>query len=347
MGLYERIIAQNSSVFIIAEAGVNHNGDIQLAGKMIEAAAEAGADAVKFQSFRAERLVTSEAEKANYQKKNTGNDRETQYEMLKKLELNEIQHRELMEHCQRKNILFLSTPFDLESAALLGKIGVQAYKISSGDLTNIPLIEAVASCRRPVIISTGMGGLGEVEAAVAAAKRMKNEELILLHCTTSYPAAYREVNLRAMLTLKEAFQLPVGYSDHTPGLEIPAAAAALGARVIEKHFTFDKDLPGPDHRISLAPDELKDMVRYIRNVEAALGDGSKSCTAGEKEAGKTARKSIVAACDIPKGTVITRELLTVKRPGTGLPPAFIKYLLGKRAKVTLNKDFLVDFWDFE
>ncbi len=324
MGLYQRIAQQNSPVFIIAEAGVNHNGDLQLARKMIAAAAEAGADAIKFQSFRAEKLVTREAMKAEYQKINTGDDRETQYEMLKKLELNEEEHKELMEHCRRLKILFLSTPFDLESVALLERIGVEAYKISSGDLTDIPLIEAVASRRKPVLISTGMGSLGEVEEAVAAARRMNNEELVLLHCTTSYPTPYREVNLRAMLTLKEAFQLPVGYSDHTSGLEIPAAAVVLGARVIEKHFTLDKDLPGPDHRISLTPDELKTMVRCIRNVEAALGDGRKSATAGEEEAKKIARKSIVAACDIPAGTVITRELLTCKRPGTGLPPGFIK-----------------------
>ncbi len=347
MGLYQRIAQQNSPVFIIAEAGVNHNGDLQLARKMIAAAAEAGADAIKFQSFRAEKLVTREAMKAEYQKINTGDDRETQYEMLKKLELNEEEHKELMEHCRRMKILFLSTPFDLESAALLEKIGVEAYKISSGDLTDIPLIEAVASCGKPVILSTGMGCLGEVEEAVAAARRMNNEELVLLHCTTSYPAPYREVNLRAMLTLKEAFKLPVGYSDHTLGLEIPAAAVALGARVIEKHFTLDKDLPGPDHRVSLTPGELKAMVRYIRNVEAALGDGCKSCTAGEEEAKKIARKSIVAACDIPEGTVITRELLTVKRPGTGLPPGFIKYLLGRKAKTALKKDSLVNLWDFE
>lgn len=347
MGLYQRISQQNSPVFIIAEAGVNHNGDLRLARKMIEVAAEAGADAIKFQTFRAEKLVTREAAKANYQKINTGDDRETQYEMLKKLELNEEEHKELMEHCRRMKILFLSTPFDLESAALLERIGVEAYKISSGDLTDIPLIEAVASCGKPVFISTGMGSLGEVEEAVAAAKRMNNGELVLLHCTTSYPAAYREVNLRAMLTLKEAFKLPVGYSDHTPGLEIPAAAVALGARVIEKHFTLDKDLPGPDQRISLTPGELRAMVRCIRNVEAALGDGHKSSTAGEEEAKKVARKSIVAACNIPKGTVITRELLTVKRPGTGLPPGFIKYLLGKKAKVALKKDSLVNLGNFE
>lgn len=347
MGLYQRISQQNSPVFIIAEAGVNHNGDLRLAKKMIEVAAEAGADAIKFQTFRAEKLVTREAAKANYQKINTGDDRETQYEMLKKLELNEEEHQELIEYCRRLKILFLSTPFDLESVALLERIGVEAYKISSGDLTDIPLIEAVASRRKPVLISTGMGSLGEVEEAVAAARRMNNEELVLLHCTTSYPTPYREVNLRAMLTLKEAFQLPVGYSDHTSGLEIPAAAVVLGARVIEKHFTLDKDLPGPDHRISLTPDELKTMVRCIRNVEAALGDGRKSATAGEEEAKKIARKSIVAACDIPAGTVITRELLTCKRPGTGLPPGFIKYLLGRKAKTALKKDSVVNFWDFE
>ncbi|SHE63235.1 N-acetylneuraminate synthase [Caldanaerobius fijiensis DSM 17918] len=337
----DRIIGDNSPAFIIAEAGVNHSGSVELAKKMIDAAVEAGADAIKFQIFKAENLVIKSAEKAEYQKRTTG-ENESQYDMLKKLELTYDQHIELMKYCQQKRIIYLSTPFDFESADVLDKCDVAAYKIGSGDITNLPLIEYIARRNKPMIISTGMADLGEIEDAIDIIRKTGNEKIILLHCVSNYPADYRDVNLNAMLTLKNAFKFPVGYSDHTLGIEIPIAAVALGAKVIEKHFTLDRNLPGPDHKASLEPFELKQMIKSIRNVECSMGDGIKKCTYVEENARKVARKSLVAACDIRRGMVIEKEMLTVKRPGTGIPPKDIGYIVGRKAKIDILKDTLIN-----
>jgi len=327
--------------FIIAEAGVNHNGDINIAKKLVDKAKEAGVDAIKFQTFRAENLVTKEAPKAEYQKETTGDG--SQFEMLKKLELSLEDHIILKKYCEEKGIMFISTPFDYESVDLLEKTDVLLYKVSSGDLTNLPLLSYIANKNKPIILSTGMANLGEVEEAVETIFKTGNNKLVLLHCTSNYPTAYEDVNLRAMLTMKEAFKLPVGYSDHTIGIEIPIAAVALGAKVIEKHFTLDRNMKGPDHRASIEPDELKIMVRSIRNIELAMGDGIKRCNKSEEKSKFVSRKSIVAKHDIKKGQVITQDLIVYKRPASGLPPKFVKYILGKKARAEIRKDEVIDF----
>ncbi|TZE82178.1 N-acetylneuraminate synthase [Calorimonas adulescens] len=336
----DRIIGEDSPAFIIAEAGVNHNGSVELAKKMIDAAVETGADAIKFQIFKAENLVLKNAEKAEYQKKTT-DENESQYDMLKKLELTYDQHIELMKYCQQMGIIYLSTPFDFESADVLDKCDVAAYKIGSGDITNLPFIEYIARRNKPMIISTGMSDLGEIEDAIDTIRKTGNEKIILLHCISNYPADYRDVNLNAMLTLKNAFKFSVGYSDHTLGIEVPIAAVALGAKVIEKHFTLDKNLPGPDHKASLEPFEFKQMINSIRNVECSLGDGIKRCMYAEENARKVARKSVVTDCDIKRGMVIERDMLTVKRPGTGIPPKDIGYIIGRKAKIDILKDTII------
>ena len=327
--------------FIIAEAGVNHNGDINIAKKLVDKAKEAGVDAIKFQTFRAENLVTKEAPKAEYQKETTGDG--SQFEMLKKLALSLEDHIILKKYCEEKGIMFISTPFDYESVDLLEKIDVPLYKVSSGDLTNLPLLSYIANKNKPIILSTGMANLGEVEEAVETISKAGNDRIILLHCTSNYPTAYEDVNLRAMLTMKEAFKLPVGYSDHTIGIEIPIAAVALGAKVIEKHFTLDRNMKGPDHRASIEPDELKIMVRSIRNIELAMGDGIKRCNKSEEKSKFVSRKSIVAKYDIRKGQVITEDLIDYKRPAGGLPPKFVKYILGKKSSINIKKDEVIDF----
>ncbi len=327
--------------FIIAEAGVNHNGDINIAKKLVDKAKEAGVDAIKFQTFKADNLVTKQAPKAEYQKQATGGG--NQFEMLKKLELSLEDHIALKKYCEEKGIMFISTPFDFESVDLLEKIDVPLYKVSSGDLTNLPLLNYIASKNKPIILSTGMANLGEVEEAVETIFQTGNDRLVLLHCTSNYPTAYKDVNLRAMLTMKEAFKLPVGYSDHTIGIEVPIAAVALGAKVIEKHFTLDRNMAGPDHRASIEPDELKMMVRSIRNIEKAMGDGIKRCNKSEEKSKFVSRKSIVAKHDIKKGQVITQDLIVYKRPASGLPPKFVKYILGKKARAEIRKDEVIDF----
>jgi len=303
-------------VYIIAEAGVNHNGSIEIAEKLIDAAAQAGADAVKFQTFIATAGISRFAEKAQYQKENTTTS-ESQLEMIKKLELPFDQHRHLMEYCRKRNIQFLSTGFDFESINLLKSLNIPCMKVPSGEITNLPLLRQVNEYMHPVIMSTGMATLNEIKEALAVLKDCK---VSLLHCTTEYPCPYEGVNLKAMQTMRDAFHLPVGYSDHTQGIEVPIAAVAMGATIIEKHFTLDRNMEGPDHKASLEPDELKAMVTAIRHIEAALGTGEKEPAECEKKNMAIARKSIVAKRAIKKGELLTDENLTVKRPGDGISP---------------------------
>ena len=326
-----------SRVFIIAEAGVNHNGDIKIAKRLIDAAVGAGADAVKFQTFKAENLVCKTAQKAEYQMKTT-NQSETQYDMLKKLELTEQMHKELMEYCMKKNILFLSTPFDVESIKLLSGLGMQTFKITSGEITNLPYLRETAKQQKKVILSTGMSSMDEVKAAVDVLKDSGAKDITLLHCNTQYPTPVPDVNLLAMVKMREELGLPVGYSDHTQGIEIPIAAAALGAVVIEKHFTLDKNMEGPDHKASLEPLELKQMVESIRKTELALGNGIKQASESEKTNVEIVRKSIVAAVNIKKGEKYTEKNLTTKRPGNGINPMRWDEIIG----MTSDRDYKTD-----
>ena len=318
-------------VFIIAEAGVNHNGSLETAKALVRQAGMAGADAVKFQTFRADALAAEGLEKAWYQKK-TSNAEESQLSMLRRLELGVEEHRELVRFCRSQRIMFLSTPFDEQSADLLESLGVPMLKIGSGELTNLPFLRHVARKRKPMIISTGMANLGEVEEALEVVLSAGNREITLLHCVTEYPAPPMEVNLRAMQTLHRAFGFPVGYSDHTEGIEIAVAAAALGASVIEKHFTLDRSAEGPDHRSSLDPPMFADMVRAIRNVEDAMGDGRKRPAPCEIKNIPMARRSVVALGAISKGRVITRDLLAIKRPGDGIAPRDMDKIVGLKAR---------------
>jgi N,N'-diacetyllegionaminate synthase len=324
---------------IIAEAGVNHNGDINLAMQLIDAAAEAGADIVKFQTFNADRQVTRIAEKAEYQKRETGS-AESQYEMLRRLELTESMHHQLISHCAERKIEFLSTGFDIESISFLAGLNQEYFKIPSGEITNLPYLRHIGFLNKSVILSTGMATLGEVEQAINVLEEAgtSRDQITILHCTTEYPTPMNEVNLKAMLTLQKAFHVAVGYSDHTKGIEISVAAVAMGAAVIEKHFTLDRNLPGPDHRASLEPYELRQMISAIRNIENAMGDGIKRPTASEKKNKLVARKSIVASRPISKGESFTAENLTVKRPETGISPMKWDEILGKNA----SRDFAVD-----
>jgi N-acetylneuraminate synthase/N,N'-diacetyllegionaminate synthase len=337
-----RWIGDNKPCFIIAEAGVNHNGDVNLAKKLIDAAKRAGADAVKFQTFRAENVVTANAGKANYQKETTG-DGESQLEMLKKLELTGRDFQELFDCAMKRKIFFLSSPFDKTSVDLLHELGITAFKIPSGEITNFPLLKYIAQKKKPIILSTGMSTLDEVEDALAIIRNEGVEDIVLLHCVSCYPAANEDINLRAMDTLRQAFKLPVGLSDHTLGITIPVAAVALQACVIEKHFTLDKNLPGPDHRASLGPDELKQMVKAIREVEEAMGNGIKRFTMAEKEVRKVVRRSVVAKTDISRGTVITEEMLDAKRPGIGIEPKYIDMLIGRKARKDIKRSQLITF----
>jgi len=327
----QRKVGVGEPCFVIAEAGVNHNGSLQLARELVDVAVKAHADAVKFQTFKPEKVCSPEAPKATYQVQTTGGD-ESQLEMAKKLELPFEAFREVQAYCRSKGLLFLSTPFDYDSADFLSELSVPAFKIPSGEITNLPFVEHVARKGRPLIVSTGMSTLDEVDKVVKTICATGNQQLVLLQCVSNYPAQASSVNLRAMDTLAKAFDVPVGYSDHTTGTEIAIAAVALNACVIEKHFTLSRDLPGPDHRASLEPDELAAMVRCIRNVEAALGDGEKRPTLEEANTAAVARRSLVAARYIPAGTVMTEELIVVLRPGTGLPPTMRTQLIGRRAR---------------
>jgi len=330
-----------NKVFIIAEAGVNHNGDWEIAKKLVDAAVEAGADAVKFQTFKAEKLVCKNAEKADYQKETTDK-AESQFEMLKKLELTEDMHQMLLEYCKEKEILFLSTPFDVDSVDYLIGMGMEIMKIPSGEITNYPYLRKVAQTGKKVIMSTGMSNLQEVRDAVAVLKEYGGKDIAVLHCNTEYPTPFTDVNLKAMITLRDELEIEVGYSDHTPGIEIPIAAAAMGAEIIEKHFTLDKTMEGPDHKASLEPDELKAMVAAIRNVEAALGSGVKMPSASEQKNTAIARKSIVAKCDIEKGQIFTEDNLTIKRPGTGISPMRWNEIIGTEAQRSYKEDELIE-----
>ena len=326
-----RQVGPGGPCFVIAEAGVNHNGDLARALRLIEVAAEAGADAVKFQTFCADRLVTREAPKACYQLETTDAG-ESQYEMLRQLELSRADHVALLGHCAKHGILFLSTPFDEESAAMLAELGVAAFKIPSGEITNLPFLAAVAAWKKPIILSTGMATEAEVRTAVECLRQSGHGQLALLHCVSNYPADPADVNLRAMAAMAATFGVPVGFSDHTLGIDIATAAVALGACIIEKHFTLDRTLPGPDHRASVEPDELAQLVRSIRRVESALGHGRKEPVASELNTAQVARKSLVAAHDLAAGTLLTEAAIGIKRPGTGLAPALRPQLVGRGLK---------------
>lgn len=332
---------KKNKTFIIAEAGVNHNGSFELAKQLVDKAVWAGADCIKFQTFNSKNLVSKNAQKAEYQKKTTDSS-ESQLEMLKKLELSKEEFIELRDYCNQKGIMFLSTPFDLESIDFLASIGVKTWKIPSGEITNYPFLRAIGKRKESVIMSTGMCTLDEVRDAIKVLKDFGTTDITLLHCTTEYPAPYDSVNLNAMLTLQNEFAFKVGYSDHTNGIEIPVAAVAMGATVIEKHFTLDKNMEGPDHKASLEPEELKQMVQSIKNVDAALGDGAKQPSDVEKKNIAIARKSIVAACDIKKGEMFTEENLTAKRPGNGISPMNWAEVLGKIAKRDFSEDELIE-----
>ena len=327
--------------FIIAEAGVNHNGSFELAKQLVDKAVWAGADCIKFQTFNSKNLVSKNAQKAEYQKKTTDSS-ESQLDMLKKLELTKEQFTELRNYCNQKGIKFLSTPFDLESIDFLASIGVKTWKVPSGEITNYPFLRAIGQRKESVIMSSGMCTLEEVRAAVNALKEFGTTDITLLHCTTEYPAPYDSVNLKAMLTLQKEFGYRVGYSDHTNGIEIPVAAVVMGATVIEKHFTLDKNMEGPDHKASLEPEELRQMVLSIRNVEAAIGDGIKQPSQAEKKNIVIARKSIVAACDIKKGEVFTEDNLIAKRPGNGISPMQWNDVLGKKAVRDFDTDEMIE-----
>jgi N-acetylneuraminate synthase len=332
--------------FIIAEAGVNHNGSIETALSLVDEAHRAGADCIKFQTFRARKLLTRSAVKAEYQKQTTAAD-ESQYEMIRKLELSEADHRLLIERCRECGVEFLSSPFDEESADLLESLGVARFKVPSGEMTNLPFLRHLARKQKPLILSTGMSTLGEVEAAVSTMRAAGNDRVTLLHCVTEYPAPFDQINLRAMRTLSLSFGLPVGYSDHTPGIEIAVAAVALGAKVIEKHFTLDRNMEGPDHRASLEPQELRQMVRSIRNVEASLGSGIKAPAACEIANRSVARKSLVAARSIRKGRRLAAADIAVKRPGHGVQPQDIDKVIGLEVTCDLDADEVITWESFK
>ncbi|CCK81697.1 N-acetylneuraminate synthase [Desulfobacula toluolica] len=331
-------IGINHPCLIIAEAGVNHNGDINIAHKLIEAAKLAGADAVKFQSFKAESLVTKYSKKADYQLKTTNGDN-SQFSMLKKLELSKQDQAQLKKHCDDENILYLCTPYEQNSADLLENIGVDAYKIASTDTSNVPFLRYLAKKEIPVILSTGMSNLGDIEESVNELKfHGLNGKIIILQCTSEYPAPLEDINLRAMKTMQLAFGCPVGFSDHTSGIGASPWAVAAGACVVEKHFTLDRNMKGPDHKASVETKEMAQLVRVIRNVELALGDGMKRIMPSERKNKSKMQKSLVANREISAGRMIRPEDLTCKRPGTGLPPNWFDRVIGTQAAKTINKD---------
>jgi N,N'-diacetyllegionaminate synthase len=332
-----------NKTFIIAEAGVNHNGSLKIAFQLIDVAVAAGADAVKFQTFKAEEVIAANAPKADYQKETTGSD-ENQLEMVRKLELDETAHISLHQYCQRKGIQFLSTPFDLESIDLLNRLGLEIFKIPSGEISNLPYLRKLGALNKRLIISTGMADLGEIEDALDVLTEFgtPSKNITVLHCNTEYPTPFEDVNLRAMQTIRDAFPgISVGYSDHTNGIEVSIAAVAMGATVIEKHFTLDRNLPGPDHKASLEPDELNAMVQAIRNIEKSLGNGIKRPSASEIKNKSVARKSLVASRSIRTGEPFSPDNITAKRPGTGISPMRWDEILGQVAQKAYEKDDLI------
>jgi len=341
-----KIIAKNQPVFIIAEAGVNHNGDISMAKQLIDLAKEANADAVKFQTFTAEKLNTVSAPKATYHVETTG-DEQSWFDLLKSQELSREDHVELLDHCKKKDIMFLSTPYDSEGADLLKELGVPLIKVASSDNNNIPFLRHLASLDIPLIVSTAMCDMAEIGESIVALKAQGVKNLVVLHCTGNYPAELENINLRAMQTIEKEFDVLIGYSDHNLSHINPIAATALGATVYEKHFTLDKTLPGPDHRASLSPEELKQFVADIRNTEVALGSSKKVVLESEKENRTKLKKSIVANVDIKRGQTIDESMLCVKRPGTGLAPKLWDSLIGKTATTDIKKDSLLTESEFE
>ncbi|HZY31970.1 MAG TPA: N-acetylneuraminate synthase [Candidatus Methylomirabilis sp.] len=341
-----RLVGPGHPCFVIAEAGVNHNGDLALAKRLVEAAATAGADAVKFQTFSAERMASRGAPKAKYQLEQT-DPTESQVEMLRRLELSPEAHRELHAYCRKYGVLFLSTPFDEVSADLLAELGLPAFKIGSGEITNWPFLDYIARKGKPIILSTGMSFLSEVDEAVRVIRNAKCDQLALLHCVSNYPADPSDANLYAIRTLAVAFDVPVGYSDHTSGIEVALAATALGACVIEKHCTVNRQLPGPDHCASLEPHELRQMVAGIRTVQASLGTGGKWPASSEAKNRLVARRSVAAACNIPEGAVIRPEMLRALRPASGISPALTECVVGRRARRPLMEGQLISWGDLE
>lgn len=331
-----RIIGRGTPCFIIAEAGVNHNGDMKLAKKLIDEAKKSGADAIKFQVFKTEKLVSKNTALASYQRENTKT--RSQYDMLKKYELSESQFRQLFQYCIKKKIIFLASAFDSESAKFLDGMNIKAFKIGSGELTDFQFLELVAKFKKPIIMSTGMSTLDEVKEAVEVIYAVNNQKLILMHCTSNYPADYRDVNLRALITLEKQFDLPIGYSDHTEGTEIAVAAVALGSALIEKHFTLSRKMRGPDHKTSIEPKAFKAMVQAVRNVEKSLGSGQKRPAFREKHIMGLVRKSLVSNIDIPKGMALKKSMITIKRPGTGIEPKYYNEVLGRKVKKFVKKD---------
>jgi N,N'-diacetyllegionaminate synthase len=332
-----------SKVFIIAEAGVNHNGSIKLAKELIDVALDSGVDAVKFQTFKADNLVTQSAQKANYQKK-TLDGESSQYEMLKMLELDMNAHNILFDYCTKRKIMFLSSPFDIESIDMLNEIGMSIFKIPSGEITNLPFLRHLGNLRKEIILSTGMSNLNDIDNALnlLIQSGVDKKRITLLHATTEYPCPIDEVNILAIQTLKQYFGVNVGYSDHSEGIEIPIAAAALGATVIEKHFTLDREMKGPDHMASIEPSDLKLMVKYIRNIEKAMGDGIKRPTKSELKNMEAVRKSIVASRSIKAGELFSSMNITVKRPGTGVSPMKWDEIIGRSAKRNFSVDELIE-----
>lgn len=328
-------------VTIIAEVGVNHNGSMDIAKRMIAIAADSGADYIKFQTFKPELLASRFAEKAKYQKETTGTE-ESQLLMLKKLALEESDYTELAEYANERGIGFISTPFDIDSIHFLEKIKMDFWKLPSGEITNYPYLVEIAKTGKPVVMSTGMSNMNEISEAIDVLKKNGSGEIALLHCNTQYPTPFENVNLKAMNTLRESFECEVGYSDHTLGIEVPIAAVAMGATIIEKHFTIDRNMDGPDHKASLEPRELKQMIDSIRNIEKAMGDGIKKASASELQNRNIARKSIVALRDIKRGEVFTTENITTKRPGNGISPMMWNVVLGKRAVRNFGEDELIE-----
>jgi len=330
-----KLIGEKEPCFIIAEAGVNHNGDIELAKKLVDMAKDAGADAVKFQTFHAKEIVSLNTKKAGYQYRTK---EKTQYEMLKNLELSFDEFRELKKYCDNSNIEFISTPYDIKSVEFLNEIGVKRFKVASADLINKPLIEAIAKTKKQIILSTGMATLGEIERTISLIYNLGNRNIILLHCTTSYPTSYCQVNMNILNTLKNSFDLTIGYSDHTTGIEVPIMAVTMGAKVIEKHFTLDHTMEGPDHFASLEPSELKKMVKAIRNVEKSFGSKRKEITDNEKKNIFYMRRSIHASVDIKKADIMKDNNIKITRPFNGIEPWFIGVVLGKKVKNNIKKD---------